>query len=292
MSRTISSQLINHIAQGTTTLATCLKITLSDSTIIAFTDHDQDITYDGVIYKSSAGYIPSSVESKSNLDEESLSVNGAFEIGNLVRTDMLSGKYDYAKIEIFILNYADTTMGKVDSIQGRFGRVNFSDNQFTVNIFSNTKLFGQTIGRTYTSLCSADLGDSKCKINLSNYTETGTVLTVTDQHSFTASITDLNGNGITISDWFTSGLLTWTSGNNNGKKIEIRQHTYSGDHTLSLQEDMFFTIQSGDTFTIYAGCQKRTIEDCKNKFNNILNNRGFKYVPTRDQLNKVPKVGE
>ena len=258
--------------------------------MLAYTDHDQDITYDAVDYLSTAGYIPSSVETKSNLDEESLSINGAFEVGNLARTDLLAGKYDYAQIEIFILNYADTSQGKLDSIQGRFGQVNFDDNQFTVNAHSNTKLFGQTVGRTYTTGCVADLGDSECGIALANYTETGTVLTVTDQHTFTASITDANGNGITVDDWFTAGLLTWTGGDNDGRQIEVRQHSYSSGHTISLQENMFYTIQAGDTFSIYAGCRKRAILDCKTKFSNLANHRGFKYIPTFDQLTKTPKV--
>jgi uncharacterized phage protein (TIGR02218 family) len=50
---------------------------------------------------------------------------------------------------------------------------------------------------------------------------------------------------------------------------------------------MPFAIQVGDTFTYAPGCDK-TRETCCNKFNNILNFRGFPDIPGMDQYLYYP----
>jgi uncharacterized phage protein (TIGR02218 family) len=99
----------------------------------------------------------------------------------------------------------------------------------------------------------------------------GTVINQSGNISFTASgITDAAGR-------FDYGLVTWVSAVNNFGSMEVREQ--KGNGLFTLFEAMPLEIVPGDTFTVTVGCQKRLIEDCKNKFNNIKNFDGEPFLP-------------
>ena len=54
MPRTITAGLAAHLAGEVTTLATLWKVTWQNGTVLAFTDHDEDIEYLGVRYESAS----------------------------------------------------------------------------------------------------------------------------------------------------------------------------------------------------------------------------------------------
>ena len=75
---------------------------------------------------------------------------------------------------------------------------------------------------------------------------------------------------------FTGGKLTFTSGANNGIGIEVKT---SAGTTLELVAPAPFTIAPGDTYTAHAGCTKRFLFDCVNRFGNGVNFQGFPHLP-------------
>ncbi len=87
-------------------------------------------------------------------------------------------------------------------------------------------------------------------------------------------------------DWFTGGLVVFISGDNVGLAMEVRQWTNS-NRELALLLPMTFDINVMDRFTVYTGCRK-TLEDCVNRFDNVINFRGEPYVPGNDQLFRTP----
>ena len=87
--------------------------------------------------------------------------------------------------------------------------------------------------------------------------------------------TDLGG-----SDTYTYGVLTWTTGPNDGRSMEVKLHA-SG--VLTLQMPMPDDVGVGDEFTITPGCDK-TKATCIATFDNVVNFRGFSFVPGRDKV--------
>lgn len=82
--------------------------------------------------------------------------------------------------------------------------------------------------------------------------------------------------------WFVEGIVEFLTGANVGYKQKIKTYTAPGVVTMSIAS--WSNIAVGDTVKLTAGCQKRHIEDCKNKFNNILNFDGEPHVPGPDKL--------
>ena len=148
---------------------------------------------------------------------------------------------------------------------------------FQVEFRSITHKLQQTVGRIYGPGCDATLGDSRCTVDISALGVSGTVTSVTSNQVFGDSgIANPNA-------YFNYGVLTWTSGSNNGATMEVRNYTV-GAFTLFLA--MPYDIEVSDTFTVTPGCDK-TNTTCKDVFSNLVNFRGFPDVIGQDQLLQI-----
>ena len=112
----------------------------------------------------------------------------------------------------------------------------------------------------------------------------GTVTSVTDRANF--ADTSLVDSGVVVADWFKYGLLTWMTGNNAGIESEVKTSNASTG-AISLWKAMPYTIQVGDTLRLEVGCDKAK-DTCVDKFDNVLNFRGFPWVPGRDAVLQTP----
>jgi hypothetical protein len=89
-------------------------------------------------------------------------------------------------------------------------------------------------------------------------------------------------------NWYKAGLVTWLTGANEGLNMEVRKWVNS-TRQIELFLPMPFTIAAGDIFQVYTGCQKRR-QDCRDKFDNIVNYRGEPFVPGSDHLFRTPNA--
>jgi uncharacterized phage protein (TIGR02218 family) len=277
MTKAWGAALKAHHALGSTTLATCWKATLTNGTVVTATALDRDIPnlpYDGRTYLSVAAYTPSDVESASNLAPDNLELEGFLASPHITDADIHSGIWDYAKIEIFNVNYKDLTQGRDRLREGTLGEVRAGRASFRAELRGLTQHYSLTFIRVIQKECPWDLGSTKpkafCGVNLVPITVTGTVdSAVNNREIIDAARTE-------ALDWFTGGKLTFTSGLNNGLSMEVK---YSTAGLLELHEAMPFAIVAGDVYSVYAGCLKRKIQDCRDKHNNVLNFGGFSYLP-------------
>ena len=281
--KTISGGLLAHLNSEVTTLRTCWKATLTNGTVYGFTDHSRDLTFEGQLYLASSGHSPSSIVNNSSLAVDNLEVRGVLTVDGIAEEDIRSGLWDFAQVEIFQVNYTNLTQGAIRQHKGRLGEVKTGRHDFMAELRGLAQQMQQTIGEVYSPTCRADLGDSRCGVNLATYTVTGMVSLVTDRRIFTdASRTEALG-------YFDSGKLTWLTGANAGLSMEVKTFT-AVDGKFTLYLPMPFDILSGDTFSVYPGCKKRFNEDCKLKFNNVVNFRGEPHVPGTDKIMQVGGV--
>lgn len=274
----ISPALETHLAGEVTTLATCWKLTRRDDTLLGFTDHDQDIVFESVTYKAATGFTPSAIDNSASLAVDNLDVEGMLSDTSISETDILAGKYDFAEIEIFQVNYRDLAQGALKLRRGWLGEVSLQKQRFIAEVRGLTQRLSQTIGELFSPSCRATLGDGRCKVNLAAHTVTGSVTSVASNQEFTDSARS-EASGI-----FTFGMLTFTSGANNGLSIEVKEYLHnSGGGRLSLALPMPYVIATGNTYSLSKGCDK-TIATCFSRFNNVVNFRGEPSVPGLDRM--------
>ena len=185
--RVISPQLETHFGGGLTTLATCWRLTRQDGAELGFTDLDRTLVIDTLEYDSIAGFTPTTVESKSNMSVDNLDLEGQTFPSKITESDLLAGMYDYAEVEIFLVNYEDLSEGKLVVKRGRLGEVTLNAQMFHAEVRGLTQHLSQTIGEVYSPSCRAVLGDSRCKVNLASITVTTTVSEVVSNQTFKAN---------------------------------------------------------------------------------------------------------
>jgi uncharacterized phage protein (TIGR02218 family) len=277
--KTAGSTLATHIGGETTTLATCWKVTRRDGSIFGFTDFDKDLTVESLLYQARSGYTRSAIHTIANLAVDNLDIESAIDSETLSAADLRAGVWDGATVEIFLVNWSNLANGKVILKRGTIGEVELKDTTFRAELRGLSQALSQQIVELYTPDCRADLGDTRCKVNLAALTVTGAITAVTDRRSFADS-----ARGESVNYW-NGGLLTWTSGANMGRKMEVKAFASGGAFTLFLP--MPSTVAVGDNYSLRPGCDKK-FSTCKDRYNNVRNFRGEPNVPGNDQVLAYP----
>lgn len=274
--KNLSTALTGHIAGEVTTLATCWALTRRDGTEMFFTDFDKDLVIEGDTYLAASGYSRSAIANSSSFTVDNLDIIGNLQSDVIREEDLFSGLYDYAEVRIFMVNWQDLSMGTIPLRKGWLGEISASDGAFTAELRGLSQALLHEVGAVYTPLCSADLGDSHCAVDIEALTETDVIASVTSRSEFT--LTSYDG----ADDVLNGGVLSFTSGANAGRSLEIRDWAQSGK-VITLFLDMPFDIAEGDTVSFFPGCDKR-FATCRDTYANHLNFRGFPHIPGTDAL--------
>jgi uncharacterized phage protein (TIGR02218 family) len=272
--KTLTPALAAHLQGEVTTLATCWKLTRRDGVVMGFTDHDTDVVVAGQNFIAATGMTASAVSHSNTLRVDELDMEGLLSSDAITQEDILKGLYDYAEVEVFMVDYTQADAGKLIVRTGWMGEVTLKAGQFIASIRGLSQALQQPVGDIYSPGCRARLGDARCGVNLANYTASGVVSDVQSLMGITAS-TLVQNDGV-----FTSGTLTFTSGANQGMMVEIKDYAKQQFYfRLPLREPPAV----GDSFVAVAGCD-HSIATCKARFNNVINFRGEPSVPGNDRL--------
>jgi uncharacterized phage protein (TIGR02218 family) len=286
--RTIPPALQERLNSGATTLCRCHVLTRQDGVVQGFTDHDEDIALDVVICHAGTGLSASEATNKLGLSVDGMEIFGALADDSLTEADLAAGRYDAASIETWLLDWTEPSLRLLLS-KSTIGEVRREGAAFSAELRSLSDRLNQESGRLYTATCSADFGDPRCALLLTDpaFHGEGVVEMMIGTSNFVAT-----GLADFASGWFTAGRLTFTAGANAGNAVELKSHvTDDGVVTLTLWQAMPHAIAPGDTFTVTAGCDKR-FSTCRDRFNNAVNFRGFPQIPGNDYVMRYPVQGE
>lgn len=278
-----------HLQQDYVTLACCWRVDLAEQGgggSLGFTSHTRDLVIDGLTYSSSIGVTPSTVSQESGTSIDNMEVQAIIDGVTITEEDLLTGKYDYARITVFLTNWQDPTdSGKIILLKGNIGEVRLSNGDFVTEARSLLQPTAQEILDLTSPLCRYKLGDAFCTVNLASISADGHVLTqsrviasVTNRKQFTVSAID------GYNDFFKYGTVTFNSGNNAGLSMEVKTNTGT---SFILQQDMAHDIAVGDALTIVAGCDWLTTT-CNTRYNNLINFGGEPFVPGVDTILQQP----
>lgn len=286
--RDLSQAMKDKLASGYTTFCRCWLLQRTDGVKLGFTDHDRDLSFDGVTYEALAGMTASAVNQTLALNVDTMDVAGALQSSHLNEADLAGGLYDNAALTLYLVDWTNVADRDV-LFAGSVGEVSRGRTAFKAEMRGLAHALNQERGRIYQRSCDADLGDARCKINLDSgtYKGSGTVTGTETNHLFSANGLDGYQDG-----WFSGGKVTWTSGANAGAVMEVKSHANSGAAVaFDLWETMPFDIAVGDTFSVTAGCDK-SLATCRDRFANIANFRGFPFIPGNDAITAYANTGD
>lgn len=242
---------------------------------MGFTDHDRDLVFNGVTFEAQAGFEASEIESSLGLSVDNLEASGALDSMQLDAEKLRAGDFDHATIEIWRVNWQDVAQ-RVLLRKGHLGEVTHGGTGFIAEVRGLSHLLNQTKGRVFQFGCDANLGDTRCKVNLETpaFRGLGSIVASEGNRRFTVA-----GFASFTAGWFSLGTLNWTSGLNAGRREEVKLHGSS--NIIELWQAASFAVAVGDGFTARAGCDKQ-FGTCRAKFFNGENFRGFPHLPGTD----------
>ncbi len=283
--KAIDPALQAHLDSKTTTLCWCWRLKRRDGVTFGFTDHDRDLTFDGTTFEAAAGFTASDIKDGVGLSVDNLEVSGALTSDALTEADLSAGRYDDAAVEIFRVNWQSPAQ-RVLMRTGSLGEVRRDGTAFVAEVRGLAHYLQQPKGRLYQFTCDADVGDGRCGVNLSSASlrGTGAIVSTTTARRYTVS-----GLSAFAHDFFTRGLLTFTSGPASGQTIEVKWHAkIGGVVTIELWTEPEGPPVAGNTFNVTAGCDK-SLSTCQAKFSNAVNFRGFPSMPGNDFVTKIAR---
>lgn len=280
--------LLAHLATGTTTVCQCWTVKRKDGLVLGFTDHDRDLSFDGITFKAASGMTARALQHSNGLAVDNTEALGALSDASVSETDLLAGRFDGADVQNWVVNWLDLTQRLVQ-FRGVFGEVARSGGGFRAELRGLSETLNQVQGLAYQKTCAAVLGDSRCGFNL-------------DQPGFalSATIARIDSPGVYriapqvgIADgWFQRGRVEVTSGLAIGLVGLVKFDRADGtSRRLDLWVDFPVAPAVGDTVRLEPGCDKLAAT-CQGKFNNFRSFRGFPHIPGEDWMTSYPISGK
>lgn len=277
--KALSAPLLAHYQSGSTTVATALRIDRKDGAVFAFTSADRDAVIDGVRYLAAPGLEISNVSSAAGFAVDNLELTVFPDDTLLTRDSFIAGLWQGGRFELFEYNWADVAMGRNVLKRGWLGESRLRAEAVTVELRSLRQALQQQVGSYTTQTCRWRLGDARCTVDLAPLTHLGVVATAPDRYTITGLAA--------VDDYYTEGVIAFTSGFNAGVSRKVRAFT---GNTFTLATPLPFPAAVGDAFTAVAGCRKR-LQDCRDTFANVLNFGGEPHIPGIDALTAYPAAG-
>ena len=282
---TYPQALKDHLAAGVTTVARAFAVTRRDGVVLGFTDHDRDLTFDGIAFRAGSGMTAKAIQQGTGLSVDNTEAFGALRSDAITEEDILAGRYDGAEVRGWLVNWADVSVRALQ-FRGTLGEIVRSGGAFNAELRGLAEALNQPQGLIYHARCSAVLGDGRCRFDLdqAGYSEERVVETVDDGRVFRFA------NFAGYEDrWFEKGRFRVLSGKAAGlvgsvKNDRIRTGT---SREVELWQALGMAPVPGDMVRIEAGCDRRA-DTCRLKFANFDNFRGFPDIPGEDWLMSYP----
>lgn len=285
--RRISAALQAHLQSWTVTVCRLLKITLSDGRVFGVTTLDRDVTYMGLTYSALNGFDTSIIATDTGLSVDNAEVTALVSatVDGITAAMALRGELDNATWELYLVNWADLTMGHVVLDAGDLGEVTVVDGMtYIPELLSYAMRLRQAIGLSWSRSCRATFGtpansQTGCGVDAEVLWMPGVVTRVDPGDPFRvfadSSLTGLDPEPV-------PGRIRFTSGRNRSARLQQIEGYGDATGTVALFEALLFPVEVGDEFEIRRDCNKSP-SHCIG-YGNLINYKGEPYIPVGDGL--------
>lgn len=254
-----------------TSLATCWKLKLKNGRCLGFTDFTADLSIDDLVYKAKSGFSSSAIERNISIDADNMEVSGFLDSQMIESKDVLSGIYDHAYIEIFMVDYQNP-IKPLFMKSGYLGEVRLKNNQFTAEITSLADNFSNNIGKLYSPTCRAKFAGDECGVK--DYSKL--VCKILRKYSSTQILVSRN-----VPEIFKDGVVEFKE--SGGISIPIKK---CDGKIVTVMFSTPENIGPRTGVVIHAGCDKK-FSTCCDIYNNAVNFRGEPHIPGLDEIHKT-----
>ena len=268
---------VTHFARG-------WRLIRQDGVVLAATEHDRDLVAAGTTFKAAFSLHEHPVEAELSLSPGHAALSGALALAGMDEADIKLGLWDQARVEAYLIDWQEPELF-LPLWSGFVQRIVCHGSQFELSIETLEPAMSQTVGRVYSRTCDANLGDTRCRVDLSDprFRATVTILSVASDRALT--VVPVEGLDLTA---FGGGLLRIMSGPAAGLLRPIQQvETQVGACAIKLAQPMLLLPAPGDQLSLNLGCDKQ-FATCHRRFDNGLNFRGMPTLPGDATMVKGP----
>jgi uncharacterized phage protein (TIGR02218 family) len=273
-----SAQLQALLATGYFVSADLWTITLSGGAVIRWTSHDQPISYGGNTFTIGPVIDRGTITAKKGVEVATLDVTITG-----TATDLINGTaiipfiakhgLDGASIKLesaYAADWSSPVAGTMIDFAGRVTSIHSIQGAIAnLTISSWMVLLNNSAPRNlYQGGCLRTLYDAGCAVVANAYSANG-IISAAGTVSFSTNLAGAAG-------YYAQGRIVFSSGANAGLSRTVKGNATGG--VVSLVWALPAPVASGDTFTIYAGCDLSNAT-CSSKFNNLLRFKGQPFVP-------------
>jgi uncharacterized phage protein (TIGR02218 family) len=295
--KTVSTAVKAILASRQFYLVDLFTLELVDGTMLYYCAGGSDITYAGITYScgvSTNGPFfkregeGSTIKWGTGLTVDTMNFTIIPGSGNITpasgngaplafSTAITNGVFDYADVLVeraVMSTWGNTSAGLINVTDGLVGAITSGkENALRMTIDSYKDLLSINMPRNiFQAGCMNTLFDSACSVIKSNYLSTGSL-------SSGSTVSTLNTGSLSQSSgYFNLGSIEFTSGPNEGVIAFIQTHTKGSPTTITIVPPLPNVPGATDSFDIWPGCNK-TPFTCQSKFSNLVNFRGFPFIP-------------
>ena len=161
--RAVPTALTARIESGAASLCHAWILTRKDGVRRGFTDHDQDLTLDGVVCRAASGWTAGAGETATGLTPGLATVIGGFDDAGLSDVDLAAGLYDGAVVEHRQVDWSAPELS-VSLWRASIVAAKTQGGAFTLELEGPLAALDRVAGRTFGRTCDAVFGDARCGI--------------------------------------------------------------------------------------------------------------------------------
>ena len=162
--RDIPIEMAARIESGAAMLCHAWVLRRGDGVVMGFTDHDRDLSVEGVVCRAGSGWTAGAGESAVGLAAGGLSASGGLDDEAISEGDIAAGLYDSARVELWRVDWARPGLA-VRLWAGTLARIRRENGAFVADLEGPMAALERVAGRTYGRTCDAVLGDARCGLS-------------------------------------------------------------------------------------------------------------------------------
>jgi uncharacterized phage protein (TIGR02218 family) len=282
--RALSSEFEARLNQPVTTLASAWRLTRRDGAVFGFTDHDEDLSFAGTLFRARSGWTAGESEAARGFGAGTEAVDGGFSDEAIREADVERGLFDGASVETFRVDWREPGHHVLMEVAD-LGEVTRGPAGFRAELRGLAARLDRQRGRTYRRRCDAALGDRRCGVDLKAWTRSVEIVSATDTVIEVRAIQPIARGDHPL---FAQGRLLLGGGAAALPLRGLAEGEAEGVLRLFLHRAPARLPEPRERVSLVAGCD-RSFATCRERFGNGVNFRGFPHLPGADSALGIAK---